>query len=226
MGPNRPVGSEYRALLATLFSFLVAYPVLRTPAGSPVLAQVLLTAVFLTGGWVVFAACRLRLLAALLGGLAVLGAWTGYTLPEGHGRAVTAGFHVAAAAFQLLVVAVVLGRVYQAQAVSTDAVAAALCVYLLFGIAFGHVYCLASVAVPNSFRGLEPGVGGPEAHVQLTYFSFMTLTTVGYGDIIPAIDATRSLALAEGVAGQFYLAVLIADLVGKRVAQSLSSNPP
>jgi hypothetical protein len=47
---------------------------------------------------------------------------------------------------------------------------------------------------------------------------------VGYGDITPATDAARSLSIVESVAGQFYLAVLVAELVGKRVAQALSSE--
>ena len=50
------------------------------------------------------------------------------------------------------------------------------------------------------------------------YFSFATLTTVGYGDVAPASGPARSLSIAEAVVGQFYLAVLIADLIGKRVS--------
>ena len=80
--------------------------------------------------------------------------------------------------------------------------------------------------MPGSFRGIDPGAGGHRTHFLFTYFSFITLTTVGYGDITPGGDTARALALVESVAGQFYLAVLIADLVGKRVAQAVSAQHP
>lgn len=223
MAPNRPF--RHQALLLALFLLLVAYPVLRGPAGSPVLARGLLTAVFLAGGWVVFADRRLRLVAILLGGPAVLGVWTGYTLPEEPGGAAAGFFHASALVFHLFVLVVLLRGVYRERTVTTDVIAAALCGYLLLGFAFGHAHCLVEAAAPGSFRGLGPGAGGAPTHISLTYYSFVTLTTVGYGDITPAGDVARSLAVAEAVAGQFYLAVLIADLVGKRLAQAVSAHP-
>lgn len=216
---------KYRVLLLSILLLLVAYPVLRGPAGSPVLAGSLLTAVFLAGGWVALAERRLRLVAVVLGGPAVVGAWTGYALPDRHGPAVAAFFHLTAAAFQAFVIVVVLRGVYRERAVSADVIAAALCAYLLLGAAFGHVYCLVNAAVPGAFAGLEPGAGEHHTHFRLTYFSYVTLTTVGYGDVTPAADTARSLALVEAVAGQFYLAVLVADLVGKRVSQAFSAQP-
>jgi len=67
---------------------------------------------------------------------------------------------------------------------------------------------------------------GAEVHFQLSYFSFITLTTVGYGDITPTGNPVRSPSVAEAVTGQFYLAVLVAELIGKRVAQAPSGNAP
>jgi hypothetical protein len=217
-------------MLVALLLFLVAYPVLRGPAGSPVLAQALLTLVFLTGGRMVFAAHRrqLRLLAIVLGVPALLGVWTGYALPEGHGPAAAIFFHLSALAFQVFVLFVLLRGVSRERTVSVDAVAAALCGYLVAGAAFGHVYSLIDEIAPESFGGLDRSKGQVETHVLLTYFSFITLTTVGYGDITPRGDTARAVAMVEAVTGQFYLAVLVADLVGKRVAQALapeSSGP-
>lgn len=218
--------NKYQALLLALLLLLVAYPALRGPAGSPVLASVLVTAVFLAGWWVVFAGRRFRIAGAVLGAPAVLGTWTAYAMPERHGPAVAAGFHAAAAAFNVLVIAVLLLQVYRGRSVSMDVVAAALCGYLMLGVTFGHVYYLLNTVVPGSFNGLDPDPSHHRTHYQLIYFSFVTLTTVGYGDITPAKDTARSLALVEAVAGQFYLAVLVADLVGKRVAQAVSPTPP
>ena len=58
------------------------------------------------------------------------------------------------------------------------------------------------------------------------YFSFVTLTTVGYGDITPSADITRLLACLEAICGQFYLGVLVAGMVGIRVGQLASAQPP
>jgi hypothetical protein len=213
--------SRHQALLLSLLLLLIAYPILRGPAGSPVLARVLLTAVFLAGGRVVLSDRRLRIFGLTFGVPTLLGVWTGYTLPDRSGPAVAAVLHLTATAFHAFVIAVLLRGVYRERVVSSDVVAAALCGYLLLGVAFGHVHCLVHETAPGSYGGADLGPGGYPTHFRLTYFSFITLTTVGYGDITPVGDAARSLAMVEAVAGQFYLAVLVADLVGKRLAQTL-----
>jgi hypothetical protein len=62
-------------------------------------------------------------------------------------------------------------------------------------------------------------------HLMLTYFSFVTLTSVGYGDITPGSRTVRSLAVLEAIIGQFYIAVLIGELIGKRVSQAVLGQP-
>jgi hypothetical protein len=217
---------KYQAMLLALLLFLVAYPILRGPAGSPVLARALLTVVFVAGWWVVFAGNRFRVVAVVLGVPALLGAWTGYVLPDRYGPAVTVFFHITTTTFHAFVVFVLVRGVHREPAVSADTIAAALCGYLLLGIAFGHVYCLLNEIVTGSFGGLDRGGSEAETHFRLTYFSFITLATVGYGDITPTGDTARSLAVMEAVTGQFYLAVLVAELIGKRVAQALSGHAP
>lgn len=225
MQPNRMSGYKYRALLLALLLMLVAYPVLWGPAGSPVLAKVLITTIFLAGGWVVFTHPRLRVLAALLGVPAVAGVWTGFVVPDRHVATATSFFHLSSALFEVFVFAVLLQGIHREKTVSVDTVAAALCGYMLIGVAFGHLHSFATSQIPGSFGGLPAGTGEYETHFLLTYFSFITLTTVGYGDITPARDTARALAMLEAVIGQFYLAVLVADLVGKRIAQALAGAP-
>ena len=62
--------------------------------------------------------------------------------------------------------------------------------------------------------------------MQLRYFSFVTLTTVGYGDITPRSDAARTMAVLEAVMGQFYLVALIGRLIGLHIVHTTSSRPP
>jgi hypothetical protein len=98
----------------------------------------------------------------------------------------------------------------------------AFCGYLLLGVLFGHLYCIMEYSTPGSFegRGLVPQLlpAGGRLHYILTYFSMITLTTLGYGDIVPATDAARGLSAVEAITGQFYIAVLIAELIGRRFA--------
>lgn len=87
------------------------------------------------------------------------------------------------------------------------------CVYLLLGIIWAIFYTMLAASRPGAFQGL-PSAGMFENFPNLLYFSFVTLTTVGYGDITPANPLAQFLASLEAVTGQFYLTVLVASLVG------------
>src|SRR5262249_15823647 len=113
--------------------------------------------------------------------------------------------------------------------VKIDSVNGAFCGYLLIAVAFGHLYCALESLLPGSFRGpsdfaalMEDGV---ERRYQLTYFSAVTLPTLGYADVTPLKGPARGIAVVEAVLGQFYIAVLVAELVGKHVAQALKGPP-
>jgi len=91
------------------------------------------------------------------------------------------------------------------------------CIYLLSGSLWGIVYFLLSAIAPGSFAG----VAGDSLSEQLnafTYHSFVTLTTLGYGDVTPVAPVARTLCYLEAVLGQMYLTVLVAALVGLHIA--------
>jgi hypothetical protein len=94
--------------------------------------------------------------------------------------------------------------------VSAEHLYAALSAYLLAGVFFGVLYDLAGRVSPARS---PPGRGDRSDARQRVYFSFVTLATLGYGDIVPASDAARGVAVVEAVAGQLYVAVMIARLV-------------
>src|SRR5262245_47842036 len=214
---------KFLVLLTAMVMLLVVYPVLRDFLDGRLLFHALLTAVFLAAFLVVFREGSLRVLGLLLGIPTVVGAWTGYVLPGLPRPPLLAGFHLVAATFLALTAATILRNIHRDKSVSADSIYGAFCGYLLIGVVFGHLYCLLSAMAPSSFQGIQEltdqlhdEVG---SHFLLTYFSLVTLTTVGYGDITPASDAARGLAVVEAVVGQFYIAVLIAELIGKRVSQ-------
>lgn len=92
----------------------------------------------------------------------------------------------------------------------------AIAVYLLIGVCFSFVYLLVFSADPTAFRGVE---GAAAAFNEFLYFSFVTLTTLGYGDVTPVTRIGGSLATMEATLGQIYLTVLVARLVGMQISQ-------
>ncbi len=101
--------------------------------------------------------------------------------------------------------------------VDTNKVVGAICIYLLLGLIWAMLYLLLHEFAPDSFKGLGSASWQDSFH-SLTYFSFVSLTTLGYGDITPVLPVARFLAYMEALVGQFYVAILVASLVGVRVS--------
>jgi hypothetical protein len=91
--------------------------------------------------------------------------------------------------------------------ISLQTVAAGLCVYLLLGFAFGFVHGLVDATLPDAYT--QP-LGEDDA----VYLSFVTLTTVGFGDLTPVVGVARAVTVVEAVIGQIYLVSIVALLVG------------
>ena len=85
---------------------------------------------------------------------------------------------------------------------------------MLFGVLWAHAYHIVAILQPGSFRGPTDGLANLPGWA---YYSYVTLTTVGYGDITPASQVARTLSVGEALAGQLYLAVLIARLVAMEI---------
>jgi hypothetical protein len=101
--------------------------------------------------------------------------------------------------------------------VSVDTIAGALAAYILLGIGWAFAYSLLEHVVPGSIAGLRAPSGLHRYYEYLGY-SFDTLTTLGYGNVVPANDKADALAAAEAVVGQVYLTVLVARLVALNLA--------
>lgn len=93
----------------------------------------------------------------------------------------------------------------------------AICIYLLLGLIWSLLYLFLAQTIPNAFNGLEQVVWY-QNFADLAYYSFVTLTTLGYGDISPINPLARFLAYMEAIVGVFYLAILVASLVGVRIS--------
>lgn len=117
--------------------------------------------------------------------------------------------------FYSLTLAVAIRRVFQARDVTGDTIVGALAVYLLLALVWALLYQLAIIMGLGSVDPLE-GESWFARFNELVYFSFVTLTTLGFGDILPDGALLRFLVYMEATIGQFYIAVLVASLVSKR----------
>jgi hypothetical protein len=111
---------------------------------------------------------------------------------------------------------IILFYLFREERITGDMIMGAICVYFLMGLIWSLVFHTLEVFQPGSFQMPQ----GTVNQVSFTYYSFVTLTTLGYGDMTPISAPARSFALLEAMMGQLYLAVLIARLVGIHIAQS------
>jgi len=125
-------------------------------------------------------------------------------------------------AFCLLSMTIALREVVFDTGVDANRIAGAVSVYLLLGLNWAFAYKFLLLADPGAFTGLGTGPGEPFLH--LLYYSFVTLTTLGYGDISPISPVARALSYLEAVSGVMYVAILVASLVGSIRAGSDRSN--
>jgi hypothetical protein len=120
----------------------------------------------------------------------------------------------------------ILGYVLRSGKVTSDKIYGAICVYLLFGYAWAFAYSLIEEVQPGSFTSVTsmPANDIVSRVMQMRYFSFVTLATVGYGDIVPHSPLARTIALLEAMLGQFYLVALIDRLVGLHIVHGSSER--
>lgn len=116
----------------------------------------------------------------------------------------------------IIFVVLILRYVLTSHEVTLDTIFGAFVAYFLIAFAFSAIFHAVAVFEPASFSmaGITDGGDGRSLKMRLNYFSFVTITTVGYGDIVPRLPLTQTLAILEAVIGQFYMAALIAWLVG------------
>jgi len=124
------------------------------------------------------------------------------------------------ALFLAYVTGVIVWHVLRKPRITADAIAGAACAYVLLGLVWANLYVLVERARPGSFDIPGSFLVGRDPTPALTYFSFVTLTSVGYGDIHPNDAGAGGVCAAEAIIGQLYLAIMIARLVGIRVART------
>lgn len=130
----------------------------------------------------------------------------------------------------------IIVHIMRKEEVTGDHIAGAVCGYLLIGIIFALIYTVLELVHPGSFSfankelatwTLQPAADKgdrTELFQSLMYFSYVTMASVGYGDITPTSHLARNIACTQTIMGQFYMAVLVARLVGLHIGHSRTKN--
>jgi len=151
-----------------------------------------------------------------------------YVLPRGGRLISEAVFHSAMATFLSFAIAVILHGIFRKSMIRFDDVVGAFCGYLLLGLVWANLYTLIYLILPGAFA-VNPQVAWRLGHwhqrrALFEYLSFTTLMTLGYGDITPIGPPVYTLTWLEVMVGQFYMAVVVAQLVGLKLAQALTEK--
>lgn len=208
-------------LISMVLLFVMRIETDRTSIGI-VVTDVCMALVVLAG---LCAACTRRhhrIIAVVLGlPVFLLTAWSQFESPVSHQTFVL--MRASLTVFMGFNVLTILQDLIDQRTITRDTLVGAFSGYVLIGAMWTEMYCWVDLVVPGAFSVSEnlQTVTGSRWN-QLVYFSFVTLTTVGYGDIVPTSLPSRLLACFEAICGQFYVAVLVSGLVSIRIGQLTS----
>jgi voltage-gated potassium channel len=214
---------RFLTLLILLGLVLVIHPIAMESGPAHFLMRALITGVFVATMWSIFRTRRSRMIALLLGVPVIVTRWVSDASPALEHTYLPFASHLLAFVFLMYAVMAILRAVYSESHLSREAIYGALCGFLLIGAAFGHLfYCVDSLA-PADFQE-EPRVASElsDEHAKqalFMYFSFSALTGMNDSDLMPRAAAGRSLVLAEAVLGQFYVIVVLSELISLRVSR-------
>jgi hypothetical protein len=205
-----PLRHRFAYLLAAELALIVLSPVFGAQGPHPGLFGAFALATILGGLHAIAGNRRIMIIALILAAPAIVG---NVVVFVNHQQRVLLPIFICGIPFFAYVIAVILHRVPVTTQVTLDTLFGAIAAYLLIGITWGIAYALIEHLHPGSLRAaVVPGK--PIIWADFTFFSFVTLTTTGYGDMVPVTGHAKSLALLESVVGVMYPVVLIGRLIG------------
>ena len=192
--------------LAALVAIIVV-PALG-PVGLPgrFLGDALVSLMLVSGAAAVADRSRTMLIVSVITVPALLVRWTSWLFPTAD---LAVWREISTLATLVVLCCVVLALVLRRGPITARRIQGAIAVYLLLGFIWAQAYELVTLWHPGAFTGAVDGSGS----LPWTYYSFVTLTTMGYGDIMPVHPLARAVAVLEALTGQLYLAIMLARLV-------------
>ncbi|WP_417604949.1 potassium channel family protein [Primorskyibacter flagellatus] len=196
------------ALLAAIVLHNLIYPLSTGGGVGPLIFYAVYASIFVAGTWALTADARWRV-AALGSGVAVFAA--GVVNSYAGSSGVALAVYLTSIAYHAVMIVVLVRYTFTARTVMTEVILAATSLYLVLGSIFAAVFGLVLWLEPGAFIASS---GAEVQWQQLLYYSYVTLTTLGYGDIVPVGFYAQAFAAFEAIIGTLYTVILLSRLVG------------
>ena len=205
-------------LLISITLMFTLRPFLESFIGIRVLVDIFATLILLSGIYAANSNKRVFRIALLIAFPALIAHWSNYFV-KAHSSFLAS--EICSGFFYAFMVVIILNYLFKEKEITVDTIAGAICAYFLIGLMWSSVFAILEFAQPGSFK-IPPGLQAES--FSFTYYSYVTLTTLGYGDITPISSQARSLSFLEAIVGQIYLATLVAKLVSINILQSMEKE--
>ena len=213
--------TNFYYLLAALLIFLIAIPLADDLGigGAPIVRVLVFSGLLVVGVWTLRGGGRFFQIGMTF---VVVGVVLNLLAANMQSSFLQYGSLVLLIGFLLIAITFTLQQVALGTDISVNRIAGAICVYLLLGVIWALSYAVVERAIPGSFSGFVAWADG-SFDSEWIYFSFVTMTTLGYGDLLPISATARAMAYMQAVFGQFYIAVLVAGLVSAYISNRQST---
>jgi len=204
----------YGLLLLSLFFMISFRPFLDGLVGATLLADIFLSCVLLSG---IYALSKQQLILHIACTLAFfIFLFKVIYYVSGNQRIFTVQT-VLSMLFIAQMLIMILRHILIEKEITGDLIMGGACAFVLLGLVWAFAYYLLEIFEPNSFKGIEKR---SDDMWDFFYYSFVTLTTLGYGDIVAVSKQARGLTVLEAIIGQLYLAIMISRLVSLHIAEA------
>ena len=209
---------RHTILLASLLFLLIVMPLFRVGAGSGIRFSIMLCLVLSAAVYFNSTDRRVLIGALVAGGGAIIGTVVSVSIGSFAAQIIAESLGLGLLTFTTLFM---VNTLMQTRDVSQDTIIGGICVYLLIGLCFTLAFILAmdlggGVLIDGGELLVREGANESTLAATVIYFSIVTLTTLGYGDITPHGEIVRMLATTEAIIGQLYVAIFIARLIAMR----------
>ena len=206
-------------LLVSLLCLILLTPLLESFVRLKILIDIFVTIVFISGIYTVSNKKSIAVVSSILAIPMLISLWgpvftkTDFFILIGD---------ISGIVFMILMVFSILSYIFNEQEASANVIYASIVVYLLLALMWSFIYSVVEILNPGSFSIPEQTI--EEGRSVFAYYSMVTITTLGYGDITPVTNQARAFSMLEAVVGQIYLVVLVARLVGINIAQTMNKK--
>jgi len=206
---------RYWILFFSLLALIVLPAFMGTLYYANILFRITFSLVFFTSVSAVMTGKRLLLFGFVLAVAAAIIQWTSYLFKDETHLFITTS--ILYLAFYIYIIHRLFLVIIRSQKVDIDVIVISVSIYLIAGIIFAIICSALDKIYTGAYT--EMAVTGPRVY-EFVYYSFITMATVGYGDIVPKIPETKALAVLIGINGQLYMTIIVAILVGKYLQHS------